>query len=366
MPRSLSSFVVVLAASAAAAQAPAPTVPAHTVSLRGCVAKEGTLQAGGTAGLVPVRRLVKLASASGGYRCTVEVEGVTLKDVLDRAEVRKKTDDGFPRPLDTFIVVRGASGAVVLSWGEVFLTADGGPILAERARLVFPHHHPKLEAGSFDPEAWMDVARRDGPVGTGCASCHDGTKQIALAPPKGWFLVVPADGFGGRFVEDAGEVSVQQVGITVADTREAAKSIVVEVPEVVGLDGAKTQLTPARLEKEPRIERRATTFGLGRGFHGVHVSRGVDLAALLSPLLPAGTDPRSLWVLVTAADGYRSLFSGQEVLAATPGHGVLLADAEDGTPLGAGAGRYRVVSMDDFFVDRSVRQVKEIRLGVVR
>ena len=66
---------------------------------------------------------------------------------------------------------------------------------------------------------------------------------------------------------------------------------------------------------------------------------------------------------LAARDGYRVLLSGSEVFAAPDGRGVFLADWRDGKPLGPGSGRYHVVPRSDFFTDREVRMVKEIRIG---
>ena len=71
-----------------------------------------------------------------------------------------------------------------------------------------------------------------------------------------------------------------------------------------------------------------------------------------------------LLVLVTAADGYRCVFSGSEVFFAPEGKGVMLASRKDGEPLGPASGRYNIVSETDFYIDRSVKMVKEIRIGL--
>ena len=106
------------------------------------------------------------------------------------------------------------------------------------------------------------------------------------------------------------------------------------------------------------------TFGMGRGFHGHHTWDGVDLGALLRPLVPAAAEARNIWILVTAADGYRCVFSSSEVFSAREGKGVMHASRKDGEPLGPGFGRYNIVSKTDFYIDRSVKMVKEIRIGL--
>jgi hypothetical protein len=350
-----------LVAVTSLAQAPVPVV-------KGCVVKEGPVD---LAGMATVRRLVKVAGAAGLYRATLEVEGVTLQDLLQQAQVKKKLDDGFGRPLDTFVVVRGRCGRPALfSWGELFARNESGPLLAPSLRLRVPSHHEEIDPRTYD-RGFLDVAAREKVDLKPCAACHAGPEPPRLDVPRGWCLVVPEDGFGGRFVEDVAEILVQQVGISVVADKEAGnrsdEKAFVATATLVGTDGKSVPVGPEQLATLPRVEAEDATVGMGRGYHGTHRFEGVDLAAVLRPLLVrSDLRPRDLWVLVTAEDGYRCLYSGSEVLTPRRGEAVLLVEQEDGKPLGPGAGRFKTVPTGDFFIDRGVRLVKEIRLGVVR
>ena len=68
---------------------------------------------------------------------------------------------------------------------------------------------------------------------------------------------------------------------------------------------------------------------------------------------------------MTASDGYRSLYSGGEILLSRLPENVVLVDTEDGKPLFRKSGRLKSVVRGDFFVDRSVRSLSEIRCVVV-
>jgi DMSO/TMAO reductase YedYZ molybdopterin-dependent catalytic subunit len=334
------------------------------VILSGAVARPGPVDAALAQGLPRYRRLVKAAGADGHYRCTIEVEGYALRDLLDRAEVKKKVDDGFDRPLDTFITIKGREAEALISYGEVFLAADGGPLLANSARLILPHHHPPLDAGDNDPTVFKSAAERDRVNVQSCASCHTESKLLPLSLPKGWLLVVPEDPFGGRFVEGVTEVEVHQVGIAIKAVPKSAGTAVVEVPVLVGPDSKQSPLTVERYQQLASQSWSDATFGAGMGFHGFYTWQGVDLGSLLRPLVPPTSDPRNVWVLVTAADGYRCVFSGSEVFSAPEGKGVMLAIRKNGEPLGPGSGRYNIVSKTDFYIDRSVKMVQEIRVGL--
>jgi len=332
----------------------------HALTVRGCVEREGALAAAATRNLPRYRRLVKISHPDGSYRCALEIDGWSLRDVLAAFKPAKKHVDGFDRPLDTFIVVTGRDGRRALfSWSEVFLAGDGGPLLAEKARFILPHHHDPLARSRVDPIALQPPAARDALRLESCASCHGQGKLLALSMPRGLCLVFPQDGFGGRFVEDVADVEIRQVGVSVVADKAAGKKALVDAPDLVGPDGARVRLDRDRFQAAAGASHRDAAFGEGMGYHGLRVSTGADLGSLLKPLLPAGTDPRSTYVLVTAADGYRSVFSGTEVF---DGRGAVLADQVNGAPPGAGSGRYHVVPRGDFYVDRDVRIVKEIRV----
>ena len=334
--------------------------------LTGALAKPGALDAATLQGLPTYRRLVKIATPDGQYRCSMEVEGYALRDVLDRRTL-KKQEDGFNRPLDTFVTVKGRNGVQALfSHGETFLAGDEGPLLVEKARLILPHHHEPLKAGKNDPTVLLNAAGRQGINLASCIGCHEGPKPPALSFPKGWLVVSPQDAFGGRFVEEVQEIALRQVGTPVKDTRATAKNAFVEAPSVVGPDGKAFTLGTERFQQLPRSAMKDATFGLGRGFHGLNTWEGASLDALLRPLLPAGTDPRKTYVVVTAEDGYRAVYSGSEVFLAAPEKGVLLVDRKNGAALGKGSGRYTTLSRTDFYIDRDVRMVKEIRLELMR
>jgi len=334
----------------------------HTVTVQGCVAKAGPLRSATTRSLPKYRRLLKVAKPDGAYRCALEIEGWSLKDLLAAANPTKKVDDGFDRPLDTFIVATGREGRKALySWSEVFMAGDGGPILAETARFLLPHHHAPLSKAKVDPLALQGPAGRDAVKLESCSSCHGQGKLLALSMPRGLCLATPRDGFGGRFIEDVASLEIRQVGIPVVADKPAGKKALVETPDLIGPDGTRFPLDKDRFQAASRASWRDAAFGEGMGYHDLRQWTGVDLGSLLKPLLPPQADPRMTYVLVTAADGYRSLYSGTEVFE---DGGAMLADQINGAPLGPGSGRYHVVPKADFYIDRDVRIVKEIRLVV--
>ena len=92
----------------------------------------------------------------------------------------------------------------------------------------------------------------------------------------------------------------------------------------------------------------------------------MSLAALLRSGLRADVDPGLLFVVVTASDGYRALYSGGEIFLSRLGENVVLVDTEDGTPLLRKSGRLKSIARGDFFADRAVRSLAEVRVLTAR
>jgi hypothetical protein len=343
----------------------------HTVSVGGAVKNKLALTSAVPAGLERVRRIVKVGDATGRYRWTLEVEGVSLAALLDHVVVEKKHDDGFSRPLDTLVVVTGRNGErAMMSWGEVFAGRDPNAfVLAPTLRPYLPHHHEEVDWSAFDARAWRGIPARETLKIESCAACHDGKDKLApITLPRGWCLVVPGDRWPARFVEDVESVKVIQVVGPVAAGTPAGKrkAVRVEVPTLVGVDGTKSPLTAVLLTTLPRVAYRDTAIGMGRGFHGTRTWQGGALAELIRPLVPKGVSPLEVYVLLSGSDDYRAVLSGAELFGSPLSGNVVLVNREDDKPLEAEAGRYKVVVISDFFVDRSVRSLAEIRVGVVK
>jgi hypothetical protein len=69
--------------------------------------------------------------------------------------------------------------------------------------------------------------------------------------------------------------------------------------------------------------------------------------------------------LVSAPDGYRSLFSYGEVFLDPAGGRVILADRSNGKPLKRG-GKFFLAPPDDLMADRDVKAVEKIELISLR
>lgn len=342
--------------------------PAAGVAISGCVKRPQSVGAAALAGLPRHSLLVKVAGTAGRYRGTVDAEGVALKDLLDRVGVAKAADDGFDRPLDLAVVVTGRDGRKALfSWGELFLSDDSGAaLLADQIRPFVPHHHAPIADPRFAPGSRLGPEARASLDVSGCATCHDGGKLGRIDVPRGLCLVPVRDRDGRRFVEDVASIEVRQAGFPAPPRKKDLQDPWVEAPSLVLPAGTARPLTAEALKGVPRVEGEDDTVGLGRGFRGRSRWSGVSLAALLRSALPADVDPGLVFVVVTASDGYRSLYSGGEVLLSRLGENVVLVDTEDGKPLFRKSGRLASTVRGDFFVDRAVRSLAEVRVLTAR
>jgi len=114
-------------------------------------------------------------------------------------------------------------------------------------------------------------------------------------------------------------------------------------------------LSAAALAKLPHVEVRATEHGRAGVFRGVPLAAALRLAGV--PVDSVRGARAAIYVLVSAADGYRALFSLAELAPGLGGREVLLADERDGRPLAADEGPFRLVVPGDGRPTRWVRQV---------
>jgi len=140
---------------------------------------------------------------------------------------------------------------------------------------------------------------------------------------------------------------------------------VLRIEGIAGHDGvvkAPLQIALADLQTMPRISLRAKTHD-GKE----HVFEGVALAELLHRAgLPQGEEVRgpllSRYLLVTAHDGYRALFSLPELDPAFNDTRALVADRMDGEALTPRDGPLRLVLPSEKRETRWVRMVEKIEL----
>jgi hypothetical protein len=138
-----------------------------------------------------------------------------------------------------------------------------------------------------------------------------------------------------------------------------------QTPEAAVLEVQRDSLpgrvvTAADLASLSRLEVRATAHGTTSTFAGVVLA---DVLRLVGVPIDSVRGRRVAdYVVVTAADGYRAVFSLGELAPDLTGRVVLLADQRDGKPLPEAEGPLRLVLPDERRPTRWVRQVRRLTI----
>jgi hypothetical protein len=265
--------------------------------------------------------------------------GVTLRNLLDIASIEKK-GIGKSKNIDLAIKVRNKAGKeVVLSWGEIYYRNSGDIIIATEATPIKPHKScAKCHADEKYYKPYLDVLDRK------------------IEFPK---LVVASDGYAERSIE--GVTSIEVIDPAHSEVNKGGNSGTGKLfsPSFVITGGVKKEMTLTDLSKYPGKELRMIHMGEGKGFHGIGDYSGPTLKTLLEE---AGVNNDLTTVfIVTAPDGYRSLFSYGEVFLNRGNDSLLIADKINGKAIEE-EGKFFLVPCDDIMSDRDVKSVEKIEV----
>jgi len=311
---------------------------APTFSITGLVKQPITMGIDDLARFQTVRVQLNEIMKDKSYKGAFYYNGVILRNILDTASIEKKVKTSS-KAIDLAIKVTNKEGkSVVLSWGEVYYRNSGDIIIATSAAPITPRKS--------------------------CASCHKGEEAMyqpyldvfnrKIDFPK---LVVGSDGYGGRSLE--GVVSIEVIDPNQNTTARGNTSEKLFSPsfKITGL--VKKEMTVTDLSKYARKELTMIHMGEGKGFHGIGNFSGAMLKALLED---AGieNDLASVFI-VSAPDGYRSLFSYGELFLNRADDTVIMADRLNGKAIDE-EGKFFLVPCDDIMSDRDVKSVEKIEV----
>jgi len=78
-------------------------------------------------------------------------------------------------------------------------------------------------------------------------------------------------------------------------------------------------------------------------------------------------DTKKMFIVVSAHDGYKTVFSWQEIFNTAVGGGVIVLLERDGKPLDGKQGQLELISAEDYFTgSRYVRGLKDIEVVLVQ
>lgn len=259
--------------------------------------------------------------------------GVPLKTLLDLAWVQKEEDALFFKPVDLAIVVKNKAGnRTALSWGEVFNRNPAEVIIA----LSTPESNGKQQAEA--PQQPPGVETED--------------ETLEREFPR---LVIVHDLSSDRSLKEVAQV--EALNLTAGIPFEKSNSISSSQLEVTGT------LTKPFISKElsqfPRIDVQTRVWEKGKDSTVKQTLNGVSLRVLLGKA-GVNQDPNTV-IILSAADGYRSLVSYGELFLSTLGERMIIADKADNEPLKK-YGKFEFVPPDDLSPGRWVKAVSRIEV----
>ncbi len=250
--------------------------------------------------------------------------GYALCDVLNVKKLHKAAGNNFAPPIDAYVIIENAlGGKVVVSWGELYYTRDGGNILiAKSVRAIDP--------------------------------ANGKTKWPLPENPR---LICGNDRLNVRYLNNPTKISVRSYLGTLA-TKKPDNTYSPEVKIVT------PELSASVADMGPAVEMRKygiVGYGHGGGFKEVQSVTGFLVKDVLAAKVNvSGIGLAKTIVVVSSKDSYRSVFSASEILDRNDNQEFLLIDRKD-----AQEGRYSLF-VNDFFLDRNVKAVEKIELVNVK
>lgn len=271
------------------------------------------------------------------YKGTFMYRGISLRSLLEIADIQKDSSSVYQKPIDLAVVVTSKDGKkALLSWGEVFYKNPGDILIATSAKAIEPHHTK------------------------GCGDCHgpevfqpalDQLKR-KISFPK---LVVVNDFYTDRSLEDV--VKIEVVDFKGQSPKKEMKKLFSASFTVSNGKGKNT--TVSDLSGYNRVDVMQKEVGDGRGYHGLKGFNGVPLKDILEKA--DSSEGINYGVLVSSPDGYRALFSYGEIFLAPFGSRILVSDMRNKIRLDED-GKFTVIPPDDLAADRDVKAVEKIEI----
>lgn len=279
-------------------------LPIHSV-----IVKEALLNADGTNKFI------------GAYR----YDGYSLFDILNIVKIQKKNADVFPPIIDLYIEVSNDAGEkVVFSWGELYYPNNLHKIIIANAVMrIVP---------SKTKEQW--------PL------------------PETSKLVVGNDLLTERNISNPTRITVRSLNASFKIDREI-KPLFSDKVKVLDVAGNETSLNiPKSLSP---VTFNTIFYGRGRGIHSTTPFTGYCLKDILHSIYPLSKDKiqRGLFT-VAALDGYRMSVTYSELFNRNDQQEFLLID----DPQNMEGGRYKLFPACDFFSDRAIKALNEIRFEI--
>ena len=277
---------------------------------------------------LPLRQVIvketEFAQPDGKFTGAYQYEGYSLYDILDKIVLKKKNQDDFPPIIDLYVEIENTKGdKVVFSWGEIYYPINRHQILiASKVRRIVPSK----------------------------------TKELWPLPTISK-LVAATDLFTSRNIDSPVKITIKSLDANYKIDRNTSEMY---APEVAVYNHA-TKVRSITDNNLQGIEQQYNTvfYGRGMGIHGTSPFKGVILKDYLTDFLPLNPDQIKRGIIVAAGmDGYRGVYTYSEVFNRNDQSELLLVPQKDTK----GQGAYMLFPAMDFFSDRAIKVLSEIRL----
>jgi hypothetical protein len=266
---------------------------------------------------VPVKE-VSLENGKQVFKGAFFVTGYSLYDILDGKKVKKATS-AFSPPLDLYVIVENPKGdKAVFSWGELFYRNSFDILISKTVKAINPS---KL--------------------------------AIKWPLPQEPRIYCAGDLLNVRYISNPSKITVKSYQGTFPT--EKPKDIYSPAFEIVSKDASSSiGDIPPDVEKRSL---RTVSYGHGSGYKGVPNVSGFTLKDLLKAKVDVA-EMGGTFVVISARDAYRVVFSANEILNRNDNQELLLVDRNGSSS----DGRYLLFVAGDFFADRDVKAVEKIRI----
>jgi hypothetical protein len=256
----------------------------------------------------------------GAYR----YDGYSLFDILCDRIVRKKNVAEFKSIIDLYIEIENPKGEkVVLSWGEIYYPNFlHNCIIATEVARIMP---------SKSKDLWPLPAERK--------------------------LVIGNDLITERNISNPVKITVRSWPQSIPINRDLDP---LYSPDLKILNGDMLLTT---ISKNPKLQPKTVYtifYGRGRGIHSTQPFTGFYLKEILGKYFtPDKKKVQQGLVTIVGKDGYRAIFSFSEIMNRNDQSEVLLVPCKEEKD----GGQFRIFPSGDFFSDRAVKAVSEIRVN---
>ena len=248
--------------------------------------------------------------------------GYSLCDILNNVKIKRSTGD-FKSPVDLYVVIENKNGeTAVISWGEIYYpNARYQKIIAVELTPILPH------------------------VG-----------DIKWPIPKDMKLVVGTDLITERNISNPIKITIKQIDMSNFTGEQFKKSI---SPQIA-IKNKKEDIAIIKNypERFKECSYPSIFYGRGRGIHGIDLFTGIPLNYVLEQYFALNKENIMNGLLsVIAIDGYRCAFTFSEIFNINNQADVLFLNSLDNPK----EGKFKLFPANDFFSDRAIKCISDIR-----